>query len=553
MRALTLLFALALSGALWADDVPLTSEVSAVTLYPQGATIHREVPFTVPEGQHDLILLDLPRQTDLKSVRVTVTGAQMGGVTTRRDFVPPQDAEQSQAIEAAEAEVERRETALRDARADIARTRLAVDAAEAQVAFLSQLEQGDGITSQDVATLRDLAQMIGTQTLAAREAAHDAKAEAKAAERDLKDLKEALKKARRKLAALVPEKTDRAMLAVSVTAGAQADGTLSVTYQTRRAGWEPVYDMTLTRDTGALKIERGAYVHQKTGENWRDVALTLSTVRPSGRTAPGDLPPLLRRIGDPLPVMRKNAAGASAPQADNMVVAEAAPAPVTAEAEFDGLAVTYSYAPPVSVASGADALRVALGTLETQAEIEARAVPLRDDTAFLMASFTNDMGELILPGETNLYLGGTFVGQINGELIAAGGEAELSFGPIDGLRLTRRTLDREEGDSGLISKSSDLSETAKIEVENLTDRAWPLRVLDRVPYSEQEKLEIDWQADPRPSEVDVDDRHGILAWDMKIEPGARRTITLEHQLQWPEGKVLRGCALGGPVRCPVAH
>ena len=42
-----------------ADDIPLSSDVSAVTLYPQGATITREIPFEAPAGQHELILTDL--------------------------------------------------------------------------------------------------------------------------------------------------------------------------------------------------------------------------------------------------------------------------------------------------------------------------------------------------------------------------------------------------------------------------------------------------------------------------------------------------------------
>ncbi len=539
MRPLTLLFALALPTAVWAEDIPLASAVSQVTLYPQGATIHRSVPFSAPAGQHDLILLDLPQDTDLQSVRVRVTGAQMGGVTTRHNFVPPRGDRQSDAIDAAEAEVERREDALRDAQADIARTQLVVEAAEAQVAFLSQLGQGDGIAAQDVASLRDLAQMIGAQTLAARQSAHDARREAQQAQRGLKDLTEALEEARRALAALVPEREDRAMLAVSVMADAQTEGTLDVTYQTYDAGWAPVYDMTLTRETGALSIARGAYVHQNTGENWTDVALTLSTVRPSGQTTPSAIYPQLRRIGDPVQPMQKSADRAVInSEAGGLMMAEPAPSVVMAEADFDGLAVTYSYAPPASIASGADALRIALGTLETQAKIEARAVPLYDQTAYLTATLTNDMNELILPGRTSLYLGDTFVGQVQGDLIAAGAEADLSFGAIDGLRLTRMVQDREEGGSGLIRKSSDLTETVTIEIENLTGEVWPVRLLDRVPYSEQEDLQINWQSDPRPTETDVDGQRGILAWDLDLPPGESRAITLEHDMQWPEGKVL---------------
>ncbi len=538
----TLLLTLALPGTALADDIALTSRVSAVTLYPQGATIERDVTFEAPAGQHDLILIDLPQDTDLTTLRASVSGAEMGSVTTRRTAQLPRSEDQSAAIEAAREEVERREEALEAARADIARLRLAVDAANAQATFLAQLGQGEGIASQGVDTLRDMAQMIGQQTLAARETAHDAARQAAEAERGLEDQIDALKDARQALAALVPEDEDRAMLAVSITAEAQTSGTLSISYQTWNAGWSPVYDMTLTRETGALDIARGAYVTQSTGENWQDVALTLSTVRPSGQTRPSQIDPLLRRIGPPPQIMRKEALGA---QMDSMAMEEPAaesaraPAAVTASAAFDGLAVTYDYDPPVSVASGADALRIALGTLNTQATVQARAVPLYDSSAFLMAEFTNDTGELILPGETHHYLGETYVGQTMGELIASGATSEASFGPIDGLTLTRKVLDREEGDSGLIRKSSDLTETARIEVENLTGEAWPLRVLDRVPYSEQEDLQIDWQAEPRPDEVDVEDQTGVMAWEFDLEPGAMRTLLLEYAMQWPEDQVLQ--------------
>ena len=184
------------SVALWADDIPLTSRVTDVTLYPQGATIHRAVPFSTPAGQHDLILIDLPAQTDLDTVRVSVTGATMGSVTARRDFVPPRDDESTSAFEAAEEKVVQMERALSADRARIARIRLAQDAAEAQVTFLAQLGTGESAAQMDVTGLRDLAQMIGEQTLAARQAAHDAALEAEEAERGLKDALEALDKAR---------------------------------------------------------------------------------------------------------------------------------------------------------------------------------------------------------------------------------------------------------------------------------------------------------------------------------------------------------------------
>lgn len=543
MRLFTLVLVL-LPTALVAEDIPLTSDVGAVTLYPQGGTVMRQVPFSAPEGRSDLILTDLPRSTDLAGVRVTVEGATMGGVTARNDFVPPRDVGTDAAVKAAEAEVERREEALREAMARIQDIRLERDAAQARVDFLTQIGMGEGVAQLDVAALRDLARMIGEETLAARRAAQEAERRAEAAERDLKSLKEDLQKARQALIALVPEDEARAMLAIAISAEAPTEGMVTVTYTIADAGWRPVYDLRLDRASGQLVIDRGAFVTQTTGENWQNVALTLSTVRPSEQNAPSEIWPIQRWIVDedeeqPIPLAEASSVAADR-QSESGAFMAASPKRTVAQAEFDGLSVTYDYPDPVNIASAADHVRVELGQLEMSADLVAQAVPLSDASAYLVAGVTNDANELILPSyEANFYLDGRFLGQRDIDLIPAGGEAKLSFGPIEGLRLTRTVLGRAEGDRGIISKSSELTETVRIDIENLTGESWPLRVLDRVPYSEQEDLRIEWSAQPSVSETDVDGQRGILAWELELAPGAEQSIMLKQSLKWPDGMVLR--------------
>lgn len=544
MRSLSLIILAALPFPALAEDFALSSDVDAVTLYPQGATITRQVPYSIPAGQHQLILTDLPRSTPLASVRVAVEGAAMGSVTARRDFVPPRTEEETAALQAARAEVERLEDELRNARAAVETIRLEAEAARARVAFLEKLGEGEGVTALDIAALRDLSSMIGEETLAALRAAQDAERRAEAQARSLEDMEEELERAKQAEAALVPEDENRAMLAVAVSAEVATEGVLTVTYNTDAAGWEPVYDLRLDRSSGALTLERGAYVSQSTGENWQAAELTLSTVRPSEQTAPSEVWPWLRRIYEeppmhPVPLARSAADSDMAAGAAKEEALAVSPEAIVASADFDGLSVTYSYPGTVDVATGADRVRLALGTLETQAETVAKAVPLNDPSAFLVASFTNDMGELILPtAEASFYLDGRFVGQRYLDMIPAGEEAELSFGPIDGLRLTRTVEDRAEGDRGVISKSNRIQEKVRIEVENLTGEAWPLRVLDRVPVSEQDDLKITWEATPSPAQERVDDKRGVLAWEFDLAAGETQEIRLSHTIEWPDGMVL---------------
>jgi len=543
MRALACLLIL-MPGLLWAEDIPVTSRVADVTLYPQGGTVIREAAFAAPQGSHRLILTDLPVSTPLSAVRVSVQGATLNDIALRDDYVPPRSADDTAALQAARAEVDRLDAALRDAEAGVAAIRLEEQAAEARVAFLDQLGASQALAGMDPAALRDLVAMIGQEGLAARQTALEARQRADAADRGLSDLRDSLEDARAALRALVPQDTSRAMLAVAITADTATQGMVRVVYGVPDAGWQPAYDLRLDRNAGRLSIARGAFLQQSTGENWQDVALTLSTSRPSDQTAPSEIWPWLRRVFDPDQMQPKTLSRGAEASFDSdapQFEALAAPAMVTQAApEFDGLSVRYVYPGTVSVASGADRVRVALGTIERPADPVARAVPLLDDRAFLMAGFTNDDREVILPtDEARFYLGDRFVGQRPIAMIPAGAEAELSFGPIDGLRLTRVIPARQEGGRGVFVASNALEETIRIEVENLTSDPWPLRLLDRVPYSEQQELEIDWTAAPRPAAQDVDGKRGVLEWRFTLAPGATQEIVLDYALEWPEGKLLR--------------
>lgn len=181
-----------------------------------------------------------------------------------------------------------------------------------------------------------------------------------------------------------------------------------------------------------------------------------------------------------------------------------------------------------------------MDALTAAAELRAVAVPSRDETAYRVASFTNSFGEQLLASAgVPRFADGKLIAVEDFPGLAPGAEMEAGFGPVEGLQLSRDVLDQSEGGQGLISRSSEQVQTVEIEVENLTGQDWPLRVLDRVPYSQQDDLEIKWTARPRPAEEDVGKQRGILAWDLEIEAGGTRTIRLDTTLSWPEGMVLR--------------
>ncbi|QOL81731.1 DUF4139 domain-containing protein [Pseudooceanicola spongiae] len=544
MRSAFIALCLLAPNALLAEDVVVSSAVSDVTVFPDGASVHRSASYAIPAGSHRLILTDMPF-VDPSSLRLSTSAASIGAVAYRDDFVPPRSDAETAAIEAAKARIDSIKEQIAEVERRARDAELEADAANARIDFLVQLGRSDGTGASDPARLRDLLALVGTEGLQARKDAAAAMDRAAEIRKQAKPLNDDLDLAEAALKSVQNENKQRSYLTIEVESDAAATGTLDLTYTSYDAGWQPAYDMSLTTtgDAPALSVERAAYIHQSTGENWTDVALTLSTARPSGQVQPSDLWPDFRQMLDeaprPMPMARGLSSAKIETDMEGAMLMDA-PAPITASTgTLNGVTFTYDYPRKVSVASAAEAVKLDLGTLDVKPQVFARAVPMLDPTAYLVASFTNDTGEMLLPTDAvQLFLDGTFVGRRSIALLPDGEEAEYAFGPIDGLRLERRVNDRIEGDRGIISRTNERSEAVTITLDNLTSRDWDVRLTDRVPYSEQEDLKIEWSAEPMPEVTDVDGKRGILEWRLPLAAGESREVALDHKITWPEGKFL---------------
>ncbi len=534
-----------LATPLWADDIRLNAPVTAATLYSEGATLTRAVPFSAPAGRHDLLISNLPDSLDPMSVRVALDGAQLGAVTVRHERVYPHQQEDSPELAAAKSELEFLENDWQEASDSHADVMMTAEVARARLAYLSTL-QGPSETAASPDVLKETMALVGRETLAAHRDIASAEREARQYEKQLEELRQPLEDARQLVEALTPTESDNAMLAISISADAATEGTLTLTHLTQFARWVPAYDVHLNNtDTPQLSIERGAFVSQFTDEDWTDVAITLSTSRPDEQSEPSGLYPWRRHIEKEQPVTLQKNAGrlaemdlreSAAPMAEPVMMQDE----MAAYSFGDGINATYAYPTPVSVSSASDALHLALGTLDLTPETYAFANPMRDETAFLMAEATNDSGELILPSfEANFFLNGTYIGQQEMPLIAEGDDIDFSFGPINGLRLTNKVTNKVTGDKGVLTTRNEQSETRVLTAENLTGRAWDLRLLGRVPYSEQQDLEITHQATPVPTETNYEDQRGILMWQRELAAGESFDVQLSHTLQWPSEMILR--------------
>ncbi len=547
------MLAVFVSGA-YAADINASSRVDTVTVYPSGAEVTRIGKIRLEAGDHVILFTDLPARAIPGSIRVEgrATGPlAIGSVDSRRTFVPRGD----DALAATERKrVEDAIEKLKDGKAVLLAS---VQAAEAQKTLIGNLAQlpTRPAPANGAAPQPDWVQLfgvIGDRFAEAQKTVLETQVKVREVDRQIKDLEG-------KLASLAPAQEERTEVKVFVNAGAALEADMQVRYQVGGASWAPYYDARLATGTKAqapkLQLVRRASIQQRTGESWENVALSLSTTRPGAGTAAPELQPLtidyepeMQALRPPAPVasMPRQAAREAAPaggavEQDRSVRAKAAPETVRAEevaarVETQGFQAIYAIAGRVTVPATGEAKRVQIDEAQLDPALTVRTVPKRDQKAFLYAKVAMARGSPILPGQVSLFRDGTFVGNGHLPLLAPGDEHELGFGVDDSVRVRHAIAEEKRAESGILTTSKSDTRNFKITVKNLHERAIPVTVIDQIPVSQNADIKVELLGKVAPTKRDLDDKRGVLAWEMEVKPDEEKALEFGYRVTWPAAK-----------------
>ena len=536
------LMALVAASAAQAADLDVQSTIDAVTVYPDGATVTRLIRVELPRGDSVRRAVDFPPTLDPASLRVEGEGegrVVIGAVDARppraeRPPVPP--------------ELERRVEALKDERGTLDDKIAAMTARRKFVErFADTVPAGLG----DKGEARPLAEWKTAFATVAEEIAG-----ADAAIRDAKLRQREIDRALARLDAEIRKDPPRKMeVRIDLASEAATAATLRVTYSVRGARWVPLYDARL--DTGAktrapaLELVRRAEIVQQTGENWSDVALSVSTVRTAkGGSAPELDPLVVRYLQPPRPLaLRMDGRDkadelAQASPAAGLAKARSLAPPVRAreaEAEVDaeGYQVVFRIPGRISVSAdeGVKSFRIATGSIAP--DLLVRAAPALDQTAYLEASFKQADDAPLLPGRVSIYRDGVFVGRGRMALTPKDETVRLGFGADDKVKITRAVARKSEGTTGIISSAKTDEREFKIAVKNGHDTPVRITVEDQLPVSEIEDVKVEMlPSSTPPTAHDVRDRRGIVAWTFDAAAGETRDIRLGWRVRWPADKAI---------------
>jgi len=349
---------------------------------------------------------------------------------------------------------------------------------------------------------------------------------------ELRTLDDAHAAAREKLSALQKEvKKVRTMkrsasvtgddrFTADLTLRVTADGgkaRLTVRYVVPCGLWRPTHEATLN----GAKVSWGTFatVWQKTGEDWNDVELELSTARPS---AGAELPHLNE---DRLSLRQKTREERkrifvqhrteAIPRGD---LSGAAPG------VYDG-GEARSFSPPgkVSVPSDGRPHRVGLTTFEADANVARVAIPEESLHVFWRASLLNKGGAPLLAGPVTLRRDGAYIGTGDLPYVGVGEDFDLSFGSDDAfaVKLLRvsRGQDRMLGkDRTHFVREVDLAYSGAGSAEVVIQLRWPKSEVEQLLVVPTDKYCSEGMPEP--------DDHGIVRVPVTLEAGKWRKMSV---------------------------
>jgi uncharacterized protein (TIGR02231 family) len=144
-----------------------------------------------------------------------------------------------------------------------------------------------------------------------------------------------------------------------------------------------------------------------------------------------------------------------------------------------------------------------------------------------------------LPGRVAIYRDGIFVGRGQMPMTSKEENVRLGFGADDKVKVARSTVRQTEGSAGIVSSAKVERREFKTAVRNGHDAPIKVVIEDLVPVSEIDDVKVELlPTTTPPTERDVRNRRGVLAWSVDAAPGEAKEIKIAWRVRWPADKTV---------------
>lgn len=515
-----------LMGLLLSAQPQVSTEIKEVTVYLQTAQITRTGRAALPAGRGSVVLSGLSAQMDHSSVRLGATGEfTILTVTPRNNFL-------AAATESAEfVRLSKERETLAD---DLAKVKVRMDVLEEEEKLiLANRAIGGSQSGVDVAALQQMANYARTRLQEIRMSRLDLAAGMRDDQARLQKLDQQLNQLRQTGQRSVAE------VVVQYQAEKAVNAEFQLMYLVNGASWNATYDLRVSDLTRPVNVTYGALVSQSTGEDWKNVALTLSTGNPRQQQNAPVVRTWRLNPNQPMALQARSYSldDAEIMQSSNVVVSreEAAGAAFAgADVAVNLTNTEFSVRLPQDIAADGQPYRVLVDDYELPTDYQYYAAPKYDCHVYLTARITDWQKYSFLPGPVNLFFDGAYVGNSQLSVATASDTLVFSLGRDEGLIIERKREEDYRSRRFLGNKTEQLAGWTITVAKNRRNTV-PLIVEDQIPVSTTEDIEVTLE---QAKGATVDAATGKLRWELAMGMGEKREIGFRYKVRYPKGMSL---------------
>lgn len=358
--------------------------------------------------------------------------------------------------------------------------------------------------------------------------------------RELRQRREELSAKRQRMVAASSRRQLAAEVLVACPAGSGGrKAQLELTYLVGGAGFSTEHEARLG-DGGNVELTSYATIRQRTGEDWRDAQIIVSTAIPRQNATPPELIPLRVSATERPPPKRllvsrveeqvhREAAGTAVTSTSTPMSGKKTAAPQLVE---QGLSVQFVAPATADIAGDGTPIRIRIARAELRGTVAYRAIPKLQPFVFRVADLVNTAGYPLLAGPIDVYRKGQFSARYDLARVAAGERFDLSFGLVDRVKVRRKILEEIWRDAGIFGSTRRHRYAYRFEVESYLPSSEEIELLEHIPVSELEDVKVGLDPKATPG-YQLKPADGIVSYKLRLAPGEKRAVELHYYVDAP--------------------
>jgi uncharacterized protein (TIGR02231 family) len=507
----------------------VTLPITEVTVYEDRALVSREGEVKLAQGVQTVLVGGLPPALLETSLRAGLAGAEGRVISVSSDTEEKREIQDAKlrAVDEKRKAMAREIAALEDELARIASREAYLDAYE-KLVHRAVSERTGGYAKTEVESWGKALQFVRDGRSAAQAARRDAEAKRELLSRDLGDVTAEAERLRK------PAERSERSAEVTLEASAAGGARVRLSYVIEGAGWSPRYDARFDPEKSELAVTYFGEVRQRTGEDWNDAKLALSTARPSVGASRPPLQPVrltsavAQKGIDFEKLQRVN--NDDVPAGGMMAVMNRGTSPDSplTEVRESATAATFSVPGTATIPADGRPHKVPVVTFRERAETSFETVPRLQKFVYLKCEARNGSAYPMLAGPVDIFRASGFIGTSGLKFVAPGRPFDVSLGIEESLKVRRATTF-----DAFTGRGKEKRQGYDIEVANFGEKRQAVTVIESYPVSDIEDVRV--KLDPSTTAgATKDEKQGILRWRLDLAPGESKVVHLEYTIEYPK-------------------